>query len=763
MRLERWDWVIVAALAALIGIAIAGPVSAEPTIDVTSGTGAPQPGDILPITIDGTGGYDGVAAILVVGCGNGDDTGLIGPPYSPICHYQVSPTPISDGDTFSGVGRLTDPQDDVDYSFDYRWTEPFNRAGTCFDDAPYPCLLRVIGIRSDESIQWEQRISLSNVAALPTLTISGAGVVEGDDGWTDTALQIELSRPVEWTVSYTPRLIEWETTSGSGYPVTDPRDVAPLPAATSVLPGETSTQFPVRVFGDVLDEFDERAAVSLGSVEGADVAGYYGLGLLTILDDDDPPVLRPGEVEVIEGDSGTTVASVPFVLSGPSAKDVEFDFVVGGHGPATQAGLDFVAANGRRTIPAGETSVTVEVEIIGDTIPESDETVLVAARNIVNAAPGGLWGMAFVTILNDEAFPDCLDRLFPGENLSWCDLSGQRFVDLDLNGADLRNADLSDTLVIGGDFRAIDATGASTAGSAFVGTDLSGSAISGDGQVTLLSNNLDDAELIGDFRGSVFSSGTALRARFDGDFGDSAFTLIDLTDADIEYGSFPRVAWGLVPCPDGRSSETTFDTCQRIRIEVEDTYSHTSEIVLDAPSGPTGFPADFISATLFGTPTIDPGTMYSGAGPYRLGPTGAEATMIALSTFPSRYDGDPWNDSRWRAVRADAGFSVGDEKACVSGTTADGQRVWGCAPVTVTRYQPPPISPPASPPSSPPISGSGASLGDLVVLLQGPFGLMVTASGIGLIFLLGASRATGEIELRRRDDEDEADESARTD
>ena len=62
---------------------------------------------------------------------------------------------------------------------------------------------------------------------------------------------------------------------------------------------------------------------------------------------------------------------------------------------------------------------------------------------------------------------------------------------------------------------------------------------------------------------------------------------------------------------------------------------------------------------------------------------------------------------------------------------------------------------PISPPASPPVSGGSGVLGGLSTALQGPAGLVATASGVGLIFLWGSSRTTEAIDGRRRDDEDE--------
>lgn len=85
--------------------------------------------------------------------------------------------------------------------------------------------------------------------------------------------------------------------------------------------------------------------------------------------------------------------------------------------------------------------------------------------------------------------------------------------------------------------------------------------------------------------------------------------------------------------------------------------------------------------------------------------------------------------------------------------------MYGCADLTVTDTGLPPISAPASPPASPPasgpIAGVGDALGGLVPLLSGPVGLMLTASGVGFIFLIGSNRASVSLGGETREDDDD--------
>ena len=87
---------------------------------------------------------------------------------------------------------------------------------------------------------------------------------------------------------------------------------------------------------------------------------------------------------------------------------------------AATAGSDYVAASGSVTIPAGSTSFTVNVPIIGDTTIEPDETFALTLSNATNVSfisnPETL-----VTIANDDATVQFNNAAFTiNEGLGFC-------------------------------------------------------------------------------------------------------------------------------------------------------------------------------------------------------------------------------------------------------------------------------------------------------------------------------------------------------
>jgi hypothetical protein len=83
-----------------------------------------------------------------------------------------------------------------------------------------------------------------------------------------------------------------------------------------------------------------------------------------------------------EGDSGTTAFVFTVGVSGSPLSTVTADWATGG-GTATPV-LDYVPANGTVSFSPGVTTQTVTIQVVGDTVPEPDETFLV---NLTNPSP----------------------------------------------------------------------------------------------------------------------------------------------------------------------------------------------------------------------------------------------------------------------------------------------------------------------------------------------------------------------------------------
>jgi hypothetical protein len=111
-----------------------------------------------------------------------------------------------------------------------------------------------------------------------------------------------------------------------------------------------------------------------------------------------PPSLRIGDVTVAEGNAGTRAATFTVTLSAPSAQPVTVQYATA-NGTAT-AGGDYQARSGTLTIPAGRTTGTITVPVIGDRSPEPNESFFVNLSGATNATIAD--GQAAATIADDE-------------------------------------------------------------------------------------------------------------------------------------------------------------------------------------------------------------------------------------------------------------------------------------------------------------------------------------------------------------------------
>jgi hypothetical protein len=113
------------------------------------------------------------------------------------------------------------------------------------------------------------------------------------------------------------------------------------------------------------------------------------------------PSLRVDEVQVTEGDGGTTNAVFTVRLSGPTGQAVTVDYATA-DGTAT-APADYTATAGSLSFPAGTTTRTVSVPVVGDLLDEADETFLLRLSKPAGALVAD--AQAAGTILDDDPPP----------------------------------------------------------------------------------------------------------------------------------------------------------------------------------------------------------------------------------------------------------------------------------------------------------------------------------------------------------------------
>ena len=107
-----------------------------------------------------------------------------------------------------------------------------------------------------------------------------------------------------------------------------------------------------------------------------------------------------GDTAAAEGDGGTSPFFFTISLNQPAgAGGVSVDYATV-DGSATVADSDYIASSGTATIAEGSTSVTISVDVVGDTATEPDETFTVELSNAAGAELADASGLG--TILNDD-------------------------------------------------------------------------------------------------------------------------------------------------------------------------------------------------------------------------------------------------------------------------------------------------------------------------------------------------------------------------
>ncbi|QEL17641.1 Calx-beta domain-containing protein [Limnoglobus roseus] len=222
---------------------------------------------------------------------------------------------------------------------------------------------------------------------VPTVSVGDVTAAEGNGG-TAASFTVTLSAASTRTVTVNYATADGTATAGSDY--------AAAGGTVTFAPGETSKTITVAIVGDTTDEPDETFSVHLTGATNAAVATAVGTATLT--DDDPPPAVSVGNTAAAENAGLPPVMTFTVTLSEASAKTVTVNYATA-DGTAL-AVVDYVPTSGTLTFLPGETSRTVTVFLIGDTLIESDESFTLTLSGPSNATLGTATGTG--TIVNDD-------------------------------------------------------------------------------------------------------------------------------------------------------------------------------------------------------------------------------------------------------------------------------------------------------------------------------------------------------------------------
>jgi subtilisin family serine protease len=426
----------------------------------------------------------------------------------------------------------------------------------------------------------------------PQLRIADASVVEGDEGTLFAKFNVTLSPAAPFDVAFD------VGTVAAGTATVDVDYQARTRTGQTIAAGSTSREFTVAINGDDAMEPDETFVVKLSNVTGARVADGSALGTIV---SDDKPTLVLADAWVSEGHSGTKALTFTASLSEPAPYAITFDAATTGAGTAA-AGVDYFAANlTGLVIPAGVTSKTISVTVLGDIAIENDETLVLALANVKGATVGD--GTALGRILNDD---------FP--RMSIADVSVTE------GNSGLKVATFTVQLSAPAPYAitydaGTTAAGTATAGSDYVGTGLMAQTLaagatsksfpvtlSGD---TTIENNETFVVALSNVAGALLADGSALGTIVNDD--KPTLTIADLATteghADTKLATFTVSLSAPAPYPITFSAATTG----------AGTAAAGTDYLALATTGftiPAGQTAKTLAVTLKGDTTVEPNETY---------------------------------------------------------------------------------------------------------------------------------------------------------
>lgn len=207
-----------------------------------------------------------------------------------------------------------------------------------------------------------------------TLTINDVSMGEGDSGTLPMNFTVSLSQAGSAQASVYYVVTGNTATAGSDFVLTS--------GTASFTPGQLTQTIQVMINGDSLLESDETLTVTLSSPVNASIADDSGTG--TILNDDADPTLSVNNPTVMEGNAGISDLVFEVRLSAPSDLPVSVTWNTQ-DGTAT-AGQDYEVGSGTLNFAPREIAKQVIIHIMGDSLSEGDETVLLRINASASAS-----------------------------------------------------------------------------------------------------------------------------------------------------------------------------------------------------------------------------------------------------------------------------------------------------------------------------------------------------------------------------------------
>jgi CSLREA domain-containing protein len=231
----------------------------------------------------------------------------------------------------------------------------------------------------------------ATIAAAPSVQFSAATYSVSEAGPTVT---ITVTRTGDTSGTTT---VNYATSNGTA---TAPADYNAASGTVTFLPTETSKTFLVTINDDNVFEGNETVNLTLSN-PNVGTLGAQSTAVLTITENDSQPTISISDRSLSEGNGGTTAFGFTVTLSNPTTSTVMVTYTTT-NGTAL-SGSDYTTASGTITFNPLVTTQPINVNVLGDTTFEPNETFTVDLSGASNATISDPQGLG--TIQNDDSQP----------------------------------------------------------------------------------------------------------------------------------------------------------------------------------------------------------------------------------------------------------------------------------------------------------------------------------------------------------------------
>lgn len=228
----------------------------------------------------------------------------------------------------------------------------------------------------------------------PYMRVDDITVNEGDYA----TFSLSVDRPIGTSVAISYNTVQGTATHNVDYIYTF--------GSVTFGPNDLSKTIVVPTVGDAIDDSGEQFELSIFSqVSSSTLTIADNRGQATLVDVPNPsPGMRIDDISVTEGNAGATTGTFTVTLSIPSQNTVTVDYATANN--SAIAPDDYITTSGSLTFLPGETSKTIDVQVIGDTIYENTGAAQQFRVNLSNLVNGTMLdGVGTCSIIEDELKP----------------------------------------------------------------------------------------------------------------------------------------------------------------------------------------------------------------------------------------------------------------------------------------------------------------------------------------------------------------------